>query len=66
MGSRSKGDQGAREEARFDQFNSELEHCHDRGVLHRDKKGSNLLLDNKSVLKISNFGVASFLNSNHK
>ncbi|KAF2290354.1 hypothetical protein GH714_011889 [Hevea brasiliensis] len=37
-----------------------LEHCHDRGVLHRDIKGSNLLLDDNGVLKIGDFGLATF------
>uniref|UniRef100_A0A7N0UZ03 Protein kinase domain-containing protein n=1 Tax=Kalanchoe fedtschenkoi TaxID=63787 RepID=A0A7N0UZ03_KALFE len=36
-----------------------LEHCHSRGVLHRDIKGSNLLIDNKGILKIADFGLAS-------
>ncbi|KAF2312818.1 hypothetical protein GH714_040530 [Hevea brasiliensis] len=37
-----------------------LEHCHSRGVLHRDIKGSNLLIDNEGVLKIADFGLATF------
>ncbi|XP_010545831.1 PREDICTED: probable serine/threonine-protein kinase At1g54610 [Tarenaya hassleriana] len=37
-----------------------LDHCHTRGVLHRDIKGSNLLIDNNGVLKIADFGLASF------
>lgn len=37
-----------------------LEHCHSRGILHRDIKGSNLLIDNNGVLKIADFGLATF------
>ncbi|XP_030933538.1 probable serine/threonine-protein kinase At1g54610 isoform X2 [Quercus lobata] len=37
-----------------------LEHCHSRGILHRDIKGSNLLIDNNGVLKIGDFGLATF------
>ncbi|XP_015964559.2 probable serine/threonine-protein kinase At1g09600 [Arachis duranensis] len=36
-----------------------LEHCHSRGVLHRDIKGSNLLIDNNGNLKIGDFGLAT-------
>lgn len=35
-----------------------LEHCHSRGVLHRDIKGSNLLIDNNGNLKIGDFGLS--------
>ncbi|KAM7498697.1 hypothetical protein LguiA_023111 [Lonicera macranthoides] len=41
-----------------------LDHCHSRGVLHRDIKGSNLLIDNNGILKIADFGLASFFNPN--
>lgn len=43
-----------------------LEHCHSRGVLHRDIKGSNLLIDNNGVLKIGDFGLATFFQSDQK
>lgn len=36
-----------------------LEHCHSRGILHRDIKGSNLLINNAGVLKIGDFGLAT-------
>ncbi|GMJ11696.1 hypothetical protein like AT1G71530 [Hibiscus trionum] len=43
-----------------------LKHCHSRGVLHRDIKGSNLLIDNNGVLKIADFGLATFFQANSK
>lgn len=41
-----------------------LEHCHCRGVLHRDIKGSNLLIDDNGVLKIGDFGLATTFEPN--
>ncbi|GMH21993.1 hypothetical protein Nepgr_023836 [Nepenthes gracilis] len=43
-----------------------IEHCHSRGVLHRDIKGSNLLIDNNGNLKIGDFGLATFFRHNQK
>ena len=43
-----------------------LEHCHSRGVLHRDIKGSNLLVNNNGVLKVGDFGLATFLKPDKK
>ncbi|XAR71270.1 Cyclin-dependent kinase [Bertholletia excelsa] len=39
-----------------------LEHCHSRGVMHRDIKTSNILVNNDGVLKIGDFGLANFIN----
>lgn len=43
-----------------------LEHCHNQGVLHRDIKGSNLLIDNYGTLKIADFGLATFCDPNSR
>ncbi|KAL6145111.1 hypothetical protein ACLB2K_055799 [Fragaria x ananassa] len=47
------------------QLLSGLNHCHSHGVLHRDIKGSNLLVDNNGILKIADFGLASFYDPHH-
>ncbi|CAK9162957.1 unnamed protein product [Ilex paraguariensis] len=43
-----------------------IEHCHSRGVMHRDVKASNILVNNEGILKIADFGLANFLSVRNK
>ncbi|CAI0388401.1 unnamed protein product [Linum tenue] len=38
-----------------------VEHCHLRGVMHRDIKMSNILVNNNGILKLADFGLANVL-----
>ncbi|KAL7230400.1 hypothetical protein ACSBR2_008814 [Camellia fascicularis] len=48
------------------QLLSGLQHCHARGILHRDIKGSNLLIDKNGMLKIADFGLANYFQPRQK
>ncbi|TKW27532.1 hypothetical protein SEVIR_3G263000v4 [Setaria viridis] len=42
-----------------------LHYCHINQVLHRDIKGSNLLIDNHGILKLADFGLARSFSNDH-
>jgi len=42
-----------------------LHYCHINQVLHRDIKGSNLLIDNHGILKLADFGLARSYSYDH-
>ncbi|MDR2345254.1 MAG: serine/threonine protein kinase [Planctomycetaceae bacterium] len=42
-----------------------LRHAHDRGVIHRDVKPANILLEKNGTIKLSDFGIASLFGSQH-
>ncbi|XP_042779304.1 testis-specific serine/threonine-protein kinase 5-like [Panthera leo] len=51
------------EEARrlFWQLVSAVAHCHSSGIVHRDLECENILLDDRGLLKLTDFGFASHL-----
>lgn len=49
----------------FKQLLLGIEYLHENGILHRDIKGSNILIDNKGQLRITDFGLARKVKPDH-
>jgi MAP/microtubule affinity-regulating kinase len=51
---------------KFRQIVSAVEYCHARGVIHRDLKAENLLLDRDLNIKIADFGFSNTYSEGEK
>ena len=45
----------------FTQLLDGLEACHKKGIVHRDMKTENIMLDEGWIMKLADFGFAKFL-----
>jgi NIMA (never in mitosis gene a)-related kinase len=47
----------------FTQVCLAIKHCHDRKIIHRDLKASNIFLTKKGICKLGDFGIARVLSN---
>ena len=60
-----KGCLSAKETAFFaSQICKALQHAHDHGIVHRDIKPQNIMIDKDGVVKVADFGIAALENRN--
>ena len=60
-----KGQLSAKETAFFaSQICKALQHAHDHGIVHRDIKPQNIMIDKDGVVKVADFGIAALENRN--
>ena len=60
-----KGKLSAQETAFFAaQICKALQHAHDHGIVHRDIKPQNIMIDKDGVVKVADFGIAALENRN--
>ncbi|XP_076782631.1 sperm motility kinase 2A-like [Arvicanthis niloticus] len=50
----------------FKQILSAMSYCHDQGIIHRDLKADNIMIDNNGKIKILDFGLGTQVKSGQK
>ncbi len=56
---------GVKTESLFDQIGSALRYIHSLGIVHRDVKPDNILIDDEGHFRLTDFGLAHLVDGNH-